>query len=120
MDIICPTDWPERSNTQMVRPYRTTLVSGNSKLNFYDPNMMNITIRHKIYCLYPNPIREFSSRKKNYVYPWYPFVSNPFSSLVVGPRAARKAKCGGWGEGLEPSGKWGRAAVAERRRGKGY
>jgi hypothetical protein len=37
---------------------RTASVSENSKLNFYDPNMMNITIRHKIYCPYPNPIRE--------------------------------------------------------------
>jgi hypothetical protein len=61
----------------------TALVSGNSKLNFYDPNTMNITIRHKIYCLYPNSIREFSLRKKNYMdmYPRYPFVSDPFSSL---------------------------------------
>jgi hypothetical protein len=31
---------------------RTALVSGNSKLNFYYPNMINITIRHKIYCLF--------------------------------------------------------------------
>jgi hypothetical protein len=64
---------------------RTALVSGNSKLNFYDPNMMNITTRHKIYCPYPNPIREFIPRKKNYLYlyPQYPFVSDPFSSLVV-------------------------------------
>jgi hypothetical protein len=44
---------------------------------------MNITIRHKIYCLYPYSIREFCLRKKNYlyVYPQYPFVSDPFSSL---------------------------------------
>jgi hypothetical protein len=39
-------------------PIRTALVSGNSKLNFYDPNMMNITIRQKIYCLYSYSIRE--------------------------------------------------------------
>jgi hypothetical protein len=25
-------------------------------LIFYDPNTMNITIRHKIYCPYPNSI----------------------------------------------------------------
>jgi hypothetical protein len=53
-DIIRPTDRPKGSDTQMVRSYesgylisvtiRTALVSGNSKLNFYDPNMMNITI----------------------------------------------------------------------------
>jgi hypothetical protein len=64
---------------------RTVLVSGNSKLNFYDPNMMNITIRHKIYCPYPNPIREFRPRKKNYLYlyPQYPSLSDPFSSLIL-------------------------------------
>jgi hypothetical protein len=84
----------------------TTLVSGNSKLNFYDWNMMNITIRHTIYCLYPNPIWEFKLRKKNYLYlyPQYPFVSDPFSSLlpsapnngcVVQPDAARSG-LGGW------------------------
>jgi hypothetical protein len=35
---------------------RTALVSGNFKLNLYDPNMMNITIWHKVYCSYPNSI----------------------------------------------------------------
>jgi hypothetical protein len=52
-------------------------------LNFFDPNMMNITIWHKIYCPYPNLIREFSSRKKNYLYLYlqYPFVSDLFSSV---------------------------------------
>jgi hypothetical protein len=52
-------------------------------LNFYDPNMMNITIWHKIYCLYPYSIWEFSPRKENflYMYPQYPSVSDPFSSL---------------------------------------
>jgi hypothetical protein len=64
---------------------RTALVTGNSKLNFYDPNIMNITIRHKIYCPYLNPIREFRPRKKNYMYPQYPFVSDPFSSLATSP-----------------------------------
>jgi hypothetical protein len=62
---------------------RIALVSGNSKLNFYDPSMMNITIRHKIYCSYPYSIREFCSRKKNYLYLYlqYPFISETFSSL---------------------------------------
>jgi hypothetical protein len=46
---------------------RTALVSGNSKLNFYDLDMMNITIQHKIYCQYPYSIREFCPRKKNYL-----------------------------------------------------
>jgi hypothetical protein len=46
--------------------------------------MMNITIQHKIYCLYPYSIREFCPRKKNYLYlyPQYPFVSDPFSSIT--------------------------------------
>jgi hypothetical protein len=57
-------------------------------LNFYDPNIMNITIRQKIYCLYLYSIREFFPRKKNYLYPQYPSVSDPFSSLVARtPRA---------------------------------
>jgi hypothetical protein len=46
--------------------------------------MINITIRHKIYCMYPYSIREFCPRKKNYLlylYPQYPFVSDLFSSL---------------------------------------
>jgi hypothetical protein len=62
---------------------RIALVSGNSMLNFYDPNMMNIAIRQKIYCLYPYLIGEFFPRKKNYLYlhPQYPSVSDPFSSL---------------------------------------
>jgi hypothetical protein len=51
---------------------RTVLVSGNSMLNFYDPNMMNITIRQKLYCLYSYLIREFFPRMKNYLYPQYP------------------------------------------------
>jgi hypothetical protein len=65
---------------------RTALVSGNSKLNVYDPNMMNITIRQKIYCMYQYPIREFSMRKKNYMYlyPQYLSVSDLFSSLAAG------------------------------------
>jgi hypothetical protein len=43
-----------------------------------------VEFRHKIYCLYPNPIREFRLRKKNYLYlyPQYPFVSDPFSFLI--------------------------------------
>jgi hypothetical protein len=55
-------------------------------LNFYDPNMMNITIRQKIYCLYPYSIGEFFPRKKNYLYlhPQYLSVSDPFSSLLKG------------------------------------
>lgn len=60
---------------------RIVLISGYSKLNFSDPNMINIIIRHIIYCLYPNPIREFSLRKKNYLQ--YPFVSDSFSSLSL-------------------------------------
>jgi hypothetical protein len=44
---------------------RTALVSENSKLNFYDPNLMNITIQHKIYC--PNPIREFRQKRKKII-----------------------------------------------------
>jgi hypothetical protein len=40
---------------------RIALVSGYSKLNFYNPNTMNITIRHKIYCWYPS---EKSVREK--------------------------------------------------------
>jgi hypothetical protein len=94
-DIIRPTDRPtervRHSNGKTVSEsghlifvtIRTALVSGNSKLNFYYPNMMNITIRHKMYCPYPNPIREFRPRKKNYLYLYlqYPFVSDPFSSL---------------------------------------
>jgi hypothetical protein len=65
---------------------RTTLLSRNLMLNFYDPNTMNTTIRQKIYCPYPYSIREFFPRKKNhlYLYPQYPFVSDPFSSLVGG------------------------------------
>jgi hypothetical protein len=61
----------------------TALVFGNSKLDFYDPNMMNVTIRQKIYCLYPYSIREFCPKKKNYLYlyPQYPSVSDLFSSL---------------------------------------
>jgi hypothetical protein len=89
---VRPTDRKVRhSNSKIVSEsehlisitIRTALVSGNSKLDFYDPNMMNITIRHKIYCLYPYSIREFCPRKKNYLYPQYPFASDPFSSLVV-------------------------------------
>jgi hypothetical protein len=47
--------------------------------------MMNITIRHKIYCPYLYSIREFCPKKKNYlyVYPQYAFVFDPFSSLVT-------------------------------------
>jgi hypothetical protein len=96
-DIIRPTDRPtervRHSNGKTVFEsghlisvtIRTASVSGNSKLNFYDPNMMNITIRQKIYCPYLNPIREFRPRKKNYLYlyPQYPFVSDPFSSLHI-------------------------------------
>jgi hypothetical protein len=41
-----------------------------------------VTIRHKIYYLYPYSIREFCPRKKKYLYlyPQYSFVSDPFSS----------------------------------------
>jgi hypothetical protein len=42
----------------------TALVSGNSMLNFYDPNMMNTTIRQKIYCMYSYSIREFFWERK--------------------------------------------------------
>jgi hypothetical protein len=60
-------------------------------LNFYDPNMMNITIRQKIYCLYPYSIREFFPRKKNYLhlYPQYASVSDLFSSLIARTTMAR-------------------------------
>jgi hypothetical protein len=64
---------------------RTALVSVNSKLNFYDPNMMNITIRHKIYYPYPYTIREVRPRMKNYLYlyPQYLFIFYLFSSLLA-------------------------------------
>jgi hypothetical protein len=54
-------------------------------LNFYDPNMMNTTIRQKIYCLYPYSIQEFFPKKKNYLYlyPRYLSISYPFSSLAA-------------------------------------
>jgi hypothetical protein len=42
---------------------RTALVSGNSKLNFYDLDMMNITIQHKIYCHVFDP-RILSEKEK--------------------------------------------------------
>jgi hypothetical protein len=55
MDIILMTERVRHSNGKIVLEsrhlisvtIRTTLVSGNSELHFYDPNMMNITIRHK-------------------------------------------------------------------------
>jgi hypothetical protein len=102
----CPSDRPtervRHSNGKTVSEsghlisvtIRAALVSRNSKLNFYDPNMMNITIRHKIYCPYPYSIRELCPRKKNYLYlyPQYPFVSDPFSSLsLLHPRHAARA-----------------------------
>jgi hypothetical protein len=90
---VRPTDRKGHSNGKTVFKsghlisvtIRTALVSGNSMLNFYDPNMMNITTRQKIYCLYPYLIREFFPRKKNYLYlyPQYPSVSDPFSSLSM-------------------------------------
>jgi hypothetical protein len=97
-DIIRLTDRPtetvRHSNSKTVSEsghlisvtIRSALVSRNSKLNFYDPNMLNITIRHKIYCPYPYLIRELSPRKENYpyLYPQYPSVSDPFSSLMRG------------------------------------
>jgi hypothetical protein len=54
-------------------------------LNFYDPNIMNITIRQKIYYPYPYSIRELFPRKKNYLYLYsqYLSVSDLFSSLLV-------------------------------------
>jgi hypothetical protein len=58
----------------------TALVFWNSKLNnFYDSNMMNINIRHKRYCLYPNSIRKFNPRKKKhlYMYPQDAFHFHP-------------------------------------------
>jgi hypothetical protein len=92
MDIIRPTERVRHSNGKTVFEsghfisvtIRTALVSGNSLLNFYDPNMMNVTIQQKIYCPYPYSIREFFPRKKNYLYlcPQYPSVSDPFSSLL--------------------------------------
>jgi hypothetical protein len=89
LSIRRPTERVRHSNGKTVSKsghlisvtIRTALISGNSKLNFYYPNMMNITIRHKMYCPYPNPIRDFKLRKKNYLYLQYPFVSDPFSSL---------------------------------------
>jgi hypothetical protein len=93
MDIIRPTERVRHSNGKTVFEsehlisvtIHTALVSGNSMLNFYDPNMMNITIRQKIYYLYPYSIREFFPRKKNYLYlyPQYPSASDLFSSLCV-------------------------------------
>jgi hypothetical protein len=92
-DIIRPTERVRHSNGKTVSEsghlisvtIRTALVFGNSKYNFYYPNMMNITIQHKTYCLYPYSIREFCPRKKNYLYlyPQHPFVSDPFSSLLL-------------------------------------
>jgi hypothetical protein len=38
---------------------------------------MNITIRHKIYYLYLNSIREFSSRIKNYMYLYSQYRFDP-------------------------------------------
>jgi hypothetical protein len=86
-DIIRPTDPPtvRHSNGKTVFEsghlisvaIHTALVSGNSMFNFYD-------LRQKIYCLYPYSIREFSPRKKNYLYlyPQYPSISDSFSSLL--------------------------------------
>jgi hypothetical protein len=88
-----PTDPVKHSNGNTVSEsghlifvtIRTALLTRNPKLNFYVPNMMNIIIRHEIYCPYLNLIWEVSHRKKNYLhlYPHYPFVSNLFSSLHV-------------------------------------
>jgi hypothetical protein len=54
-DIIRPTERVRHSNGKTVSEsghlisvtIRTALVFGNSKYNFYYPNMMNITIQHK-------------------------------------------------------------------------
>jgi hypothetical protein len=94
-DIIRPIDRPKGSDTQMVWPYPNPDINIRkypycisirkfkveflwSKYDEYHYSTQNILSVSK-------PIREFKPRKKNYLYlyPQYPFVSDPFSSLVV-------------------------------------
>jgi hypothetical protein len=59
----------------------SALISGNSKLNFYDPNMMNITIRQNIMSVSESDPRIQTEKEK--LSTSVSAVSDPFSSLVA-------------------------------------
>jgi hypothetical protein len=61
---------------------RTALVSGNSKLNFYDLDMMNITIQHKIYCHVFDPRILSEKEKLSSSIHSYPIRFHPYTQRI--------------------------------------